>query len=89
MNIREDKGLILIIIGIILSITIIGIFFGIPLIIIGTYYLNKKVNQRENEINEELEAKKTELTNIDTILEEKEREKVKEIDEKLEGKKRN
>ncbi|ADZ09715.1 helicase A859L [Methanobacterium lacus] len=88
MNIREDKGLILIIIGILLSITIIGIFFGIPLIIIGTYYLNKKVNQRENEINEELIAKKTELTNIDAILEEKEREKVKEIDEKLEGKKK-
>lgn len=88
MNIREDKGLILIIIGLILSITIYGIFFGIPLIILGTYYLNKKVNQRENEINEELEAKKTELSNIDAILDEKEREKVKEIEEKLEDKKK-
>lgn len=88
MNIREDKGLILIVIGILLSITLYGIFFGIPLIILGTYYLNKKVNQRENEINEELEAKKTEISNIDAILEEKEREKLKEIDEKLEVKKK-
>ena len=56
------------------------------MIIIGTYYLNKKVNQRENEINEELKAKKAELANIDDILEEKERQKVKEINEKLEDK---
>jgi hypothetical protein len=86
MNIKEDKGLILIIIGLILTISIYGIFFGIPLIIIGTYYLNKKVNQRENEINKELEAKKAELANIDNILEEKERQKVKDINEKLEDK---
>jgi DNA repair exonuclease SbcCD ATPase subunit len=87
MNFRDDKGLILIVIGLLLSITIYGIFFGIPLIILGTYYLNKKVNQRENEITEELEAKKTELASIDSILEEKEREKVKEINEKLKDKK--
>lgn len=86
MNIREDKGLILVIIGLILTISIYGIFFGIPLIIIGTYYLNKKVNQRENEINEELESKKAELANIDNKLNELEKEKEKEIDIKLKEK---
>jgi hypothetical protein len=86
MNIREDKGLILIIIGLILTISIYGIFFGIPLIIIGTYYLNKKVNQRENEINDVLEDKKAELANIDNKLNEMEKEKEKKIDIKLKEK---
>ena len=42
MNIKENKGLIISIIGILLTISIYGIFFGIPLTIIGIYYLNKK-----------------------------------------------
>ena len=47
MKIKEDRGLILIIIGILLSMTLFLIFFGIPLIILGTYYLNKKVNKKK------------------------------------------
>lgn len=83
----EDHGLKLIIIGIILSMTLYLIFFGIPLIIIGTYYLNKKVNQRGKEIDEELKNKKEELANIDNKLKEMEEEKEKEINIKLKDKK--
>ena len=86
MKLRENKGLILIIIGILLSMTLYGIFFGIPLIILGTYYLNKKVNQREKEINEKLNDKKAELANIDNKLKEMEEEKEKEINIKLKEK---
>ena len=39
MNFKEDKGLILIIIGILCSITVFGLLIGIPLIIIGTYFI--------------------------------------------------
>lgn len=87
MELRENKGLILIIIGILLSITLYLIFFGIPLIILGTYYLNKKVNQGEKEINEKLNDKKAELANIDNKLNEMEKEKEKEINKKLNDKK--
>lgn len=83
----SEHGLMLIIIGIILSITLYLIFFGIPLIIIGTYYLNKKANQRENKIDEELEDKKEELANIDSKLEEMKEEKEKEINKGLMDKK--
>lgn len=82
----SEHGLMLIIIGIILSMTLYLIFFGIPLIIIGTYFLNKKVNQRENEIDEELNDKEGELANIDNKLREMEEEKEKEIDIKLKEK---
>jgi hypothetical protein len=86
MKLGEHKGLILIIIGILLSMTLYLIFFGIPLIIFGTYYLNKKVNQREKEINEKLNDKKAELANIDNKLKEMEKEKEREINIKLKEK---
>ena len=86
MKLREHKGLILIIIGILLSMTLYLIFFGIPLIILGTYYLNKKVNQREKEINEKLNYKKAELANIDNKLNEMEKEKERKINIKLKEK---
>ena len=86
MNFRENRGLILIITGILLSMTLILIFFGIPLIILGTYYLNKKVNQKEKEIDEKLNDKKAELANIDNTLKVMEEEKEKEINIKLKGK---
>ena len=85
MKIR-DHGLIIIIIGIILTISLYGIFFGIPLIIIGTYFLNKKAKGKENEIDEKLKDKKEELANIDNKLKEMEKEKEKEIDIKLKEK---
>ena len=42
MKLKENIGLILSIIGVILCMTLYGIFIGIPLIIIGIYFLNKK-----------------------------------------------
>ncbi|MFA0832625.1 MAG: DUF4041 domain-containing protein [Methanobacterium formicicum] len=87
MKIRENRGLILIILGILLSMTLYLIFLGIPLIIIGTYFLNKKVNQGQKELDEKLEDKKKELANIDYKLKQMEEEKEKEIDKKLRDKK--
>lgn len=81
MNIKENKGLIISIIGILLTISIYGIFFGIPLTIIGIYYLNKKA--KGNDIDEKLKEKQEELDNIDEKLKVLEREKEKEIDDKL------
>ncbi|QUH22520.1 DUF4041 domain-containing protein [Methanobacterium alkalithermotolerans] len=68
----SDHGLALIIIGLILTISVYLFFLGIPLIIIGAYFLNKKANQDENEINEKLKDKNKELANIDNKLKEKE-----------------
>lgn len=76
MNIKENKGLIISIIGILLTISIYGIFFGIPLTIIGIYYLNKKA--KGNDIDEKLKEKQEELDNIDEKLKVLEREKEKE-----------
>lgn len=81
MNIKENKGLIISIIGILLTISIYGIFFGIPLTIIGIYYLNKKAKGKD--INEKLKEKQEELDNIDEKLKVLEQEKEKEIDDKL------
>ncbi|MDP1551441.1 MAG: DUF4041 domain-containing protein [Methanobacteriaceae archaeon] len=97
----SDHGLAIIIIGIILTISVYLFFLGIPLIIIGAYFLNKKANRDENEINEKLKDKNKELANIDNKLKEKEnqlinldveleeraKEKDKEIDEQLKDKK--
>ena len=87
MKFRENRGLILIILGILLSMTLYLIFLGIPLIIIGTYFLNKKVNQGEKELDKRLNDKKEELANIDYKLKQMEEEKEKEIDKKLRDKK--
>lgn len=81
MNIKENKGLIISIIGILLTISIYGIFFGIPLTIIGIYYLNKKASGKY--IDEKLKEKQEELDNIDEKLKVLEQEKEKEIDDKL------
>lgn len=81
MNIKENKGLIISIIGILLTISIYGIFFGIPLTIIGIYYLNKKAKGKD--IDEKLKEKQAELDNIDEKLKVLEQEKEKEIDDKL------
>ena len=81
MNIKENKGLIISIIGILLTISIYGIFFGIPLTIIGIYYLNKKAKGKD--FDEKLKEKQVELDNIDEKLKVLEQEKEKEIDDKL------
>ncbi len=86
MNIKEDKGLILSIFGILLTISIYGIFFGIPITIIGIYYLNKKANGNIKDIEKKLEEKQKELDNIDDKLDELEKEKSEEVEKKLEEK---
>ena len=84
MNINENKGLIISIIGIILTISIYGIFFGVPLTIIGVYLLNKKSHGKD--LEEKLRKKQEELDNIDKKLADLEAEKSREIDEKLDDK---
>ncbi|KZX16608.1 T5orf172 domain protein [Methanobrevibacter cuticularis] len=86
MNIKEDKGLILIIVGIILTLTIVLFFIGIPLIAIGAYLLNKKVSDQEKKLDEQLIEKRNELSNIDKKLEQMEKEKEQEINNKLKEK---
>ena len=38
--------------------TVIGAIIGVPLVLIGAYLLNKKANSQEENISEELQAKK-------------------------------
>jgi len=97
----SDHGLAMIIIGLILTISVYLFFLGIPLILIGAYFLNKKANRDENEVKEKLKdknkelvdidnklkEKETRLANIDVELEERVKEKDKEIDEQLKDKK--
>ena len=97
----SDHGLAMLIIGLILTISVYLFFLGIPLILIGAYFLNKKANRGENEVNEKLKdknkelvkiddklkEKETRLANIDVELEERVKEKDREIDAQLRDKK--
>ena len=82
----ENKGLIIIIVGLIFSIVPYGIFIGIPLIILGTYLLNKKVNNPTEDIEKQIKNKQEKLENInhkyEKLSEEKEKELNNEIKEK-------
>lgn len=84
MNFKENIGLILSIIGILLSLTIIGMLIGIPLLIIGIYLLNKKSSSKEWDYK--IQQKQKELDNIDEKLERLEKDKNDEINEKLKEK---
>ena len=75
-----EKGLILIIVGIILSLTIIGAIIGLPLIIIGAYLLNKRIKNPTEEIQKEIDNKQEELDNIDETLSKMENDKKDELD---------
>lgn len=61
MPLKENKELLIIILGLILTITIYGAIIGLPLIAIGAYLLNKKAKnplQTEiDEVNKELREK--------------------------------
>jgi uncharacterized protein (DUF3084 family) len=82
----ENKGLIIIIVGLIFSITIYGIFIGIPLIILGTYLLNKKINNPTEEIEKQIKNKQEELENINHKYEKLSEEKEKELNKGLKDK---
>ena len=58
MELKENLGLILIIIGLLISLTMVLAWIGVPIAAIGTYLLYKKVNNQEENISEELQEKK-------------------------------
>lgn len=83
MELKENLGLILIVIGLLISLTMVGAWIGVPIAAIGVYLLNKKVNQPGQTISDELKAKKEELDNIDEKLKQMEKDKEEEINQKL------
>lgn len=87
MGLKDNKEFITIIIGIILTITIYGSLIGLPLIVIGAYYLNKKAKNPLREelktVEKEINKKQNELNNITKKLSDIEQEKTKELNEKL------
>lgn len=86
MKLKENIGLILIIIGLLISLTMVGAWIGVPIASIGTYLLYKKVSKQEQQVSEELQAKKDEIDNIDEKLRQMEIDKEKELEEKLAAK---
>lgn len=78
-----DKGLILIIVGAIISLTIYGVFIGVPLIFIGAYLMNKSIKNAEQGFSDNVAAKKEELGNIDETIAKKEKESQEKIDKQL------
>lgn len=84
MKLKENMGLILSIIGVILCMTLYGIFIGIPLIIIGIYFLNKKASGKE--YDNKIEEKQKQIDKIDQKYDEKVKEKEKEFKIKKEEK---
>ena len=74
-----DKGLIMIIVGVLLTITIYGTLVGLPLILIGAYLLNKSVNNPTAEVQKEIDTKQKELDNIDEKLSKMEADKKEEL----------
>lgn len=85
MNFKDDKGFILIFIGTILTITIYGSLIGIPLIFIGLYFVYKR-NKDIGPLNDAINKKKEELTNIEDTLSILRKEKEEEINIELKDK---
>ena len=80
-----DKGLILIIVGLILTITIYGCFIGIPLMIIGIYLVYKTFKETE-ELTGNIDEQKEKLSNIEENYAKKEKEEQEKLDKKLKAK---
>lgn len=80
-----DKGLILVIVGGLLSCTIYGVIIGAPLTLIGAYFVYKSLKEKDS-TPEEIEQRKQELENLDEKLAQKEAEKEEEINKKLSDK---
>ena len=83
MELKENLGLILIIIGLLISLTMVLAWIGVPIAAIGTYLLYKKVSKQEEQVAEELQAKKDEMNNIDEKLRQMEKDKEEELRIKL------
>lgn len=82
-----EKGFIIIIVGFILTITIYGSLIGLPLILIGAYLLNKKVNNPTDEMQKEIDSKQEELNNINSKLSKMEEDKKNELEQLEKNKK--
>ena len=80
-----DKGLILVIVGGLLSCTIYGVLIGAPLTLIGAYFVYKSLKDKDS-TPEEIEQRKQELESLDEKLAQKEAEKEAEINKKLSAK---
>ncbi|WP_298499395.1 DUF4041 domain-containing protein [uncultured Methanobrevibacter sp.] len=78
-----DKGLILVIIGGLLSCTIYGVLIGAPLTLIGAYFVYKSLKNPNQDVINELHDKQEELKNIDEKLNKMEADKEIEIKQKL------
>lgn len=80
-----DKGLILVIVGGLLSCTIYGVLIGAPLVLIGAYFVYKTLKETEKS-DDELQQRQEELANIDEKLAKMEADKEAEIKQKLSDK---
>lgn len=67
-----DKGLILVIIGGLLSCTIYGVIIGAPLTLIGAYFVYKKFKSSD-ELSSSIEEKEEKLNNLNQTLSQKEK----------------
>lgn len=82
MELKENLGLILIIIGLLICMTLLYAWIGVPIAAVGTYMLYKKSKEGEN-LSEELQAKRDEIDNIDEKLQQMEKDKEEELKIKL------
>lgn len=77
-----NKGLILIIVGLILTITIYGSIIGIPLILIGIYLVYKTFKESEK-VSGSIEEQQEKLKDMEKTFAEKEKEAQEKLDKEL------
>ena len=82
-----ENGTIIVILGVILTLTIICAIVGLPLILYGAYLLNKRVSNPTDKIQKQIKDKQRELDKIDDKLSKMESDKKTELEE-LEKKKK-
>ena len=80
-----NRGLILIIVGLILTLTIYGLFVGIPLMLIGIYLVYKSFKEAEK-VSGSIEEQQEKLNNLENIFAEKEKEAQEKLDKELQEK---
>ena len=80
-----NRGLILIIVGLVLTLTIYGLFVGIPLMLIGIYLVYKSFKEAEK-VSGSIEEQQEKLNNLENIFAEKEKEAQEKLDKELQEK---
>ena len=76
-----ENGTIIVILGVILTLTIICAIVGLPLILYGAYLLNKRVSNPTDKIQKQIKDKQRELDKIDDKLSKMESDKKTELEE--------